>query len=210
MKLGSFLGQLAEGRMAEAQLTYAGEIAGHAIQPLTVTFLRGLLGVILEENVTDVNAPYLARQRGLRVVEAKTPVSENYASLLTAELVTDRGRWQVAGTLFHRREPRIVQVDGFDLEAHAAGWMVVLSNDDVPGVIGRIGTLFGAHPRRHPVRRRRLTPHHGHRTGRRRRRRTPDRRRLAGPGTGSRGSRPELCRADQWAGHTHLRPGPGA
>jgi D-3-phosphoglycerate dehydrogenase len=145
VKLGSFLGQLAEGRMAEARLTYAGEIAGHATQPLTVTFLRGLLGVVLEENVTDVNAPYLARQRGLRVVEAKTPVSENYASLVTAEVHTDRGQWQVAGTLFHRREPRIVQVDGFDLEAHAEGWMVVLTNDDVPGVIGRIGTLFGTH-----------------------------------------------------------------
>jgi D-3-phosphoglycerate dehydrogenase len=64
---------------------------------------------------------------------------------LTAELTTDHGHWQMAGTLFHRREPRIVQVDGSDLEAHVAGWMVVLSNDDVPGVIGRIGTLFGAH-----------------------------------------------------------------
>jgi D-3-phosphoglycerate dehydrogenase len=136
---------MAEGRMAEARLTCAGEIAGHAMQPLTVTFLHGLLGVILEENVTDVNAPYLARQRGLRVVESKVPVSEHFASLLTAELTTDHGHWQAAGTLFHRREPRIVQVDGFDLEAHAEGWMVVLSNDDVPGVIGRIGTLFGAH-----------------------------------------------------------------
>ena len=77
-------------------------------------------------------------------MESKTPVSEHFASLLTAELATDRGQWQVAGTLFHRREPRIVQVDGFDLEAHAEGWMVVLANDDVPGVIGRIGTLFGA------------------------------------------------------------------
>jgi D-3-phosphoglycerate dehydrogenase len=145
VKLGSFLGQLAEGRMVEARLTYAGEIVSHPVQPLTVTFLRGLLGVILEENVSDVNAPYLARQRALRVVEAKTPVSENYASLLTAELTTDQGHRQVAGTLFHRREPRIVQVDGFGLEAPAAGWMVVLSNEDVPGVIGRIGTLFGAH-----------------------------------------------------------------
>jgi D-3-phosphoglycerate dehydrogenase len=78
-------------------------------------------------------------------VEAKTPVSEDFASLVTAELRTDRGRWQVAGTLFHRKEPRIVQVDGFHLEAPAAGWMVVLTNDDVPGVIGRIGTLFGRH-----------------------------------------------------------------
>jgi D-3-phosphoglycerate dehydrogenase len=144
-RLGSFLGQLGEGRMAEVHLTYAGEMAALAVEPLTVTFLRALLGVILEENVTDVNAPYLARQRGVRVVESRTPVSENFAGLLTAELRTDRGAWQVAGTLFHRREPRLVQVDGFDLEAHPTGWMLVLSNDDVPGVIGRIGTLLGAH-----------------------------------------------------------------
>jgi D-3-phosphoglycerate dehydrogenase len=100
---------------------------------------------VLEANVTDVNAPYLARQRGLQVVEAHTPVSDDFASLVTAELRTDRGAWQVAGTLFHRKEPRIVRVDGFHLEAHAAGWMLVLTNDDVPGVIGRIGTLFGSH-----------------------------------------------------------------
>ena len=142
-KLGSFLGQLARGRMAEVTLRYAGEVAGLAVEPLTVTFLRCLLAVILEENVTDVNAPYLARQRGLRVVEAKTPVSEDYASLVTAELRTDVDTWQVAGTLFHRKEPRIVQVDGYGLEAHPAGWMLVFTNDDTPGVIGRIGTLFG-------------------------------------------------------------------
>jgi len=144
-KLGSFLGQLARGRMTEVNLRYAGEVASHTVQPLTVTFLRGLLQVILEENVTDVNAPYLARQRGLRVVESKTPVSEDFASLLTAELRTDTGAWQVAGTLFNRKEPRIVQVDGYPMEAHPEGWMLVFSNDDVPGVIGRIGTLFGTH-----------------------------------------------------------------
>jgi D-3-phosphoglycerate dehydrogenase len=144
-KLGSFLGQLARGRMAQVELRYAGEVAGLAVQPLTVTFLRSLLAVILEENVTDVNAPYLARQRGLRVVESKTPVSDHFASLLSAELRTDAGSWQVAGTLFHRTEPRIVQVDGYGMEAHPSGWMLVFSNDDVPGVIGRIGTLFGAH-----------------------------------------------------------------
>jgi D-3-phosphoglycerate dehydrogenase len=144
-KLGSFLGQVARGRMAEASLRYAGEIASHSVQPLTVTFLRGLLAVILEENVTDVNAPYLARQRGLRVVESRTPVSDDFASLLSATLTTDVDTWQVAGALFHRKEPRIVQVDGYGMEAHAAGWMLVFSNDDVPGVIGHIGTVFGRH-----------------------------------------------------------------
>ncbi|HLE43152.1 MAG TPA: phosphoglycerate dehydrogenase [Methylomirabilota bacterium] len=143
-KLGSFLGQLARGRMSEVTLRYAGEVAGLTVQPLTVTFLRALLAVILEENVSDVNAPYLARQRGLRVVETKTPVSEDFASLVSAEVTTDAGAWQVAGTLFHRKEPRIVQVDGYGIEAHPSGWMLVFSNDDVPGVIGRIGTLFGA------------------------------------------------------------------
>ncbi len=144
-KLGSFLGQLSEGRMAEVRLHYAGEVASLAVEPLTVTLLKSLLAVILEDNVTDVNAPYLARQRGLRVVESRTPVSEDFASLVTAELRTDSGTWQVAGALFHRKEPRIVQVDGYPMEAHPEGWMVVFSNDDVPGVIGRIGTLFGTH-----------------------------------------------------------------
>ncbi|MGH7321648.1 MAG: phosphoglycerate dehydrogenase [Candidatus Rokuibacteriota bacterium] len=142
-KLGSFLGQLSEGRMAEARLHYAGEVASLGVEPLTVTFLKSLLAVILEDTLTDVNAPYLARQRGLRVVESRTPVSEDFASLVTAELRTDGGAWQVAGALFHRKDPRIVQVDGYPMEAHPEGWMLVFSNDDVPGVIGRIGTLFG-------------------------------------------------------------------
>jgi D-3-phosphoglycerate dehydrogenase len=144
-KLGSFLGQVARGRMSAVTLRYAGEVAGLTVQPLTVTLLRGLLAVILEENVTDVNAPYLARQRGIRVVESRTAVSEDFASLVSAEVTTDAGTWQVAGALFHRKEPRIVQVDGYGMEAHPSGWMLVFSNDDVPGVIGRIGTLFGAH-----------------------------------------------------------------
>lgn len=144
-RLGSLVAQLAEGRMAEVHLRYTGEVAALATQPLTVTFLRGLLAVILEENVTDVSAPALARQRGLRTTESRTPVSEDFASLLEAELRTDRGAWRVAGTLFYRKEPRLVRIDDFALEAVPSGWMLVSSNVDVPGVIGRIGTLFGRH-----------------------------------------------------------------
>jgi D-3-phosphoglycerate dehydrogenase len=144
-KLGAFLGQLATGRMAEVTLSYAGEVAGLATQPLTVAFLRGLLAVALEENVTEVSVPCLARQRGLRVVESRTPISEDFASLVSAELETDVGAWRVAGTLFHRKEPRLVQVDGYGMEAQLAGWMLVFTSDDVPGVIGPIGTLFGVH-----------------------------------------------------------------
>ena len=144
-KLGSFLGQLADGRMHEVRIEYAGEITRLKTDVLTVTLLKGLLTAILEENVTDVNAPYLARARGIRVVETATSESDVYASLIGAELVTDKGSWHVGGTLFHKREPRIVRIDGFPLEAVPAGWMLVFSNLDVPGVIGRIGTLCGRH-----------------------------------------------------------------
>jgi D-3-phosphoglycerate dehydrogenase len=144
-KMGSFLGQLAEGRMKEARIEYAGEVTALAIQPITVTFLKGLLTVILQENVTDVNAPLLAKARGLKLIEATTSESLDYSSLITAELNTDKGSWRVAGTLFNKREPRIVRIDGYPLEAIPAGWMLVFSNLDVPGVIGRIGTLCGRH-----------------------------------------------------------------
>lgn len=144
-KLGSFLAQLAEGRMKQVRLEYAGEIAAQATSVLTLAFLKGLLNVILEEKVSDVNAPLLAKSRGIKVVETSTAESEDYASLVTAELETSKGPWRVAGTVFHKREPRIVRIGGFPLEAVPSGWMLVFSNLDVPGVVGRIGTLCGRH-----------------------------------------------------------------
>jgi len=142
-KMGRFLAQMAEGRMQEARLTYSGEIAGRSIPTLTLALVRGLLGAILSERVTDVNALPIAKSRGLKITETSTTEAEDYASLVAAELVTDRGIASVAGTVFFKREARFVRVDGFPLEALPQGWMLVFANLDVPGVIGRIGTLCG-------------------------------------------------------------------
>ena len=144
-KMGRFLAQMAEGRMQEVRLTYAGEIVGRPTATLSLGFLRGLLGTILSEHVTDVNAMLIAKARGLRVTETSTTESSDYASLVTAELRTDRGAASVAGAVFFKREARFVQIDGFSLEAVPHGWMLVFANLDVPGVIGRIGTLCGRH-----------------------------------------------------------------
>ena len=144
-KMGRFLAQMAEGRMQEVHLTYAGEIVGRPTATLTLAFVRGLLGTILCEHVTDVNAMLIAKARGLRVIETSTTGSADYASLITAELRTDRGATSVAGAVFFKRDARFVQVDGFSLEAVPQGWMLVFANLDVPGVIGRIGTLCGRH-----------------------------------------------------------------
>jgi D-3-phosphoglycerate dehydrogenase len=143
--MGRFLAQMAEGRMAEARLTYAGEVTTRPTAAIALAFVRGLLGSILAEHVTDVNAMLIAKKRGLHVTETSTTASADYASLLTAELRTDRGVSSVAGALFHRREPRFVAIDGFALEAVPHGWMLVFANQDVPGVVGRIGTLCGRH-----------------------------------------------------------------
>jgi len=143
--MGRFLAQLAEGRMQEARLTYAGEIVGRPTTSLTLAFVRGLLDTILSEHVTDVNAMLIAKARGLRVTETSTTESSDYASLVSAELRTDRGVVSVDGTMFFKREPRFVRVDGYSLEALPQGWILVFANLDVPGVIGRIGTLCGRH-----------------------------------------------------------------
>ena len=144
-KMGRFLAQMGDGRMQEIRLTYAGEIAGRPTATLTLGLVRGLLGTILSEHVTDVNAMLIAKARGLRVTETVTTESSDYASLVAAELRTDRGATSVAGAVFFKREARFVQIDGFSLEALPQGWMLVFANLDVPGVIGRIGTLCGRH-----------------------------------------------------------------
>jgi D-3-phosphoglycerate dehydrogenase / 2-oxoglutarate reductase len=142
-KMGGFLAQMAEGRMVEVRLRYEGDITARPTDALRVAFLKGLLNVILEERVTDVNAPLIARARGLRVTETSTTEAEDFATLLSAQLVTERASFGVAGAVFHKREPRFVRIDDFPIEAVPQGWMLLFSNLDVPGVIGRIGTICG-------------------------------------------------------------------
>jgi D-3-phosphoglycerate dehydrogenase len=77
------------------------------------------------------------------VVESKSTEEEDYASLISVIIQTDRGQHLVAGTLFSRREPRVVRIDEFSLEAVPEGYLLIFSNLDVPGVIGKIGTLLG-------------------------------------------------------------------
>jgi D-3-phosphoglycerate dehydrogenase len=142
-KMGAFLAQMAEGRMSEVRLRYEGDITARPTDALRVAFLKGLLNVILEERVTDVNAPLVARARGLRLTETSTSEAEDFATLLSAALITERGSFAVAGAVFHRREPRFVRIDDYPFEAVPQGWMLVFSNLDVPGVVGRIGTICG-------------------------------------------------------------------
>jgi D-3-phosphoglycerate dehydrogenase len=142
-QLGSFVVQMVEGGLKEVSVRYSGEAADLEIKPITAALLTGLLKKSLPEHVNVVNAPHLARERGIRVHETLSSDVEDYSSLITVELTTDKAKRQVAGTLFGKKEPRIVRVDDYRMEAVPSGYMLVFSNQDTPGVIGKIGTILG-------------------------------------------------------------------
>ncbi len=142
-KLGRLASQLAEGRMQEVRIDYRGEIAGYDPAPLTAAVVKGALDPFMEDAVNYVNALALAKGRSIRVIESKVLEEADYTSLITVTVRSDRGTSEVAGTLFSRREPRVVRINEFRLEAIPEGYLLIFSNLDVPGVIGTIGTLLG-------------------------------------------------------------------
>jgi D-3-phosphoglycerate dehydrogenase / 2-oxoglutarate reductase len=142
-KMGAFVAQLYEGALQQVTIEYRGEVAELNTPPLTIAALRGLLNPILENNVNYVNAPVVAKERGIEVREVRSDDAGNFTSQLVLKIKTDRGVQQVAGTLYKKSEPRIINVNGIPLEVTPSGSMLVLVNNDQPGVIGTIGKLLG-------------------------------------------------------------------
>ena len=142
-KMGLFQAQLCDGGLTEVLVEYSGEVAGLKLEPITLAAIKGLLTPILEENVNYVNAPLIAKDRGIEVKVSTSTGGSEYTSLITIRVKAGGKSLSVAGTLNSRKEPRIVQVDGFPMEAVPEGEMLVLMNNDKPGVIGGIGMLLG-------------------------------------------------------------------
>ena len=139
-KIGKFLAQITPGRMQEVRITYSGSVAVEMDTPLIATaLLKGLLDPILEEKVNYVNAPILARERGIKIVEAKSRDAEDYTTLLTVQVQADRAQNTIAGTLFGKHEPRLVRINEFVTEAVPDGHILFIHNQDQPGVIGNMG-----------------------------------------------------------------------
>ena len=142
--LGSFQMQIAQGSVQEVALEFGGDLAEMNTSPVTVAFLKGLFTPILKDAVNYVNAPMIAKDRGIKVVESKTSSTDTFSSLLTVKVVTSEGENTLSGTVFGKEDPRLVRLNTFRLEALPQGPMLLVSNDDVPGVIGALGTVLGA------------------------------------------------------------------
>lgn len=135
--------QTLDGRPCQIEIRYSGELANLETGPITRAVLVGLLKPIVGDVVNPVNAPILAKSRGLEVVESKTPEGGDYASLLTVSLKTDKGINEISGTLFGAKDMRVVRMGGFPMDLVPEGVIIVAPHKDKPGIIGQVGTLLG-------------------------------------------------------------------
>lgn len=142
-RLGRLGGALARGRLEAVEVEARGPEAAPHAQPLSIAILRGILApVVGDDDVNWVNAGRLAAERGIAVARSRRASGVDYANLVGCRLRTDAGEHAVAGTLFHTR-PRAVEIDGYHLDAPPEGDVLLVWNRDVPGVIGRVGTILG-------------------------------------------------------------------
>jgi len=144
-RAGMLQAQLLEGGLERVTVEYSGEVAGLTIAPLTIAVLRGLLTSILEDPVNYVNAPIVAKERGIEVKEVKSSDAGDFVSVIRVRVEAGKKSHQVAGTLYNRKDPRIVEIDRFKVEVVPEGHLLLILNVDRPGVIGTVGQVVGDH-----------------------------------------------------------------
>ena len=143
-RLGSLVGQLAHGNLTQISIEREGAAAELSGKPIEAAVLAGLMKQY-SDTVNMVNAPYLARERGLDVRSVRHERDGAYNTLIRVTVGTEQGDRSVAGTLFGAENPRLVEIFGIGIEAELAGHMLYIVNEDAPGFIGRIGSLLGEH-----------------------------------------------------------------
>ncbi len=144
-KLGGFLAQLMESPIIAAEICYQGELARYDLAPLTSSFLKGLLRPLLADAVNYVNAPVVAKKRGIRIREKKSQEMEYFANLISVKVEGRRENHRLAGTVNQDGEPRLVNLDGYSIDASPAGHLLVVPHLDRPRIIGPVALVIGDH-----------------------------------------------------------------
>lgn len=142
-RLGGFASQVFEGGVTEITIEYRGESSELNTAPLNIALLKGFLTPILEETVNFVNAPIIAKERGIEVKEMKSADAGDYQSMIALKVKTERRDNYLAGALLGKTDPRIVKINNFPVEIIPEGNMLFMYNNDKPGVIGNIGSYLG-------------------------------------------------------------------
>jgi D-3-phosphoglycerate dehydrogenase len=145
-KLGLLLTHLVEGHVDEIEVEYLGQLANYETGVLTVAVLKGFFQKIVSEPVNYINAPIFARERGLTVRETKSESSRDYVNLVMTRGKRDGVEVAVGGTLVGlSNAERFVHVYEYDIDLGPSQYMAFFRYEDIPGMIGKIGTILGDH-----------------------------------------------------------------
>jgi D-3-phosphoglycerate dehydrogenase len=146
-RMGTLVSQLGDGRTHGIGIRYYGPLVSAHGDLISSSVVAGLLRPMLSSNVTVVNARAIAAERGIEVVESRSSRPRSFANMLSVKLQTTGGERWIEGTVFEGDSPRLTQLDGVDVEAplEGTGTLLVISNQDQPGVIGEVGTILGRH-----------------------------------------------------------------
>ncbi|MBI4744184.1 MAG: phosphoglycerate dehydrogenase [Actinobacteria bacterium] len=143
-KLGKLFGYLVEGHISKVEMEFAGQISQFNTKILTIAILKGFFEPISSEPVTYVNAPMVAKERGISTVESKTSTSRDYVNLITVRASNSKGEVTAAATLTGKKnEERFVGIYGYDIDMAPSKYMAFFRYKDVPGMIGKVGTVLG-------------------------------------------------------------------
>jgi D-3-phosphoglycerate dehydrogenase / 2-oxoglutarate reductase len=142
-QLGSFAGQITESGLKGATIEYEGHVSGLNTRPLTAMVVQGLLAPLLD-SVNMVNALVMAKERNIEITEVIHDREGDYHTLIRLKVTTEKGTRDLAGTLFADEKPRIVEVNGINVEAELTPKMLFVVNDDKPGFVGSLGAILGA------------------------------------------------------------------
>ncbi|WP_341760125.1 phosphoglycerate dehydrogenase [Candidatus Endowatersipora endosymbiont of Watersipora subatra] len=140
--LGSFLGQVTDEEVKQVKILYDGHIADLNTRALNSAILAGLMRPIMVE-VNMVSALIIASERGIRITEIRREKSGIFEGYIKLTVITETETYSVAGTVFSDSNPRFIQIKGINMEAEAGSHMLYATNRDVPGIIGKIGSIFG-------------------------------------------------------------------
>ncbi|MBF0193104.1 MAG: phosphoglycerate dehydrogenase [Magnetococcales bacterium] len=143
-KLGTTLGQLTEAGVKRVEVLYEGDVADLNRKPITNTILNSLLTPMLKDGVNLVNAPLIADERGIEVVEStRTRTRKGFTSLITVTITTEKRERCISGAVVNDDLPRIVAMNEIPIEANPEGNLIFVANQDSPGLIGKIGMILG-------------------------------------------------------------------
>jgi len=142
-RIGAMLSTIAPGQIQKVQVRYRGSIAEMPVESVSLGFLIGLLQKHFEMPLNMVNTSVLAKERGISIDETKNAEVKDVASSFSARVVTDKVTRTVTGSVFGGTRLRIIEIDGFNIEVTPQGSVIVIFNDDKPGVIGSVGTVCG-------------------------------------------------------------------